>query len=222
MPLSRDEVLEGALRLLDEVGLDGLTMRKLAQSLDVQAGAIYWHFANKQDLIDAMVDRQLGAVLATPVVGRWDRQLAEICRRLATALTATRDGARLATSALTPGRNGMLVSEAMLRAARASGLSGEESLWASAALGYYVLGYVTDVQVTEAAKARGLTATLTAFRRQVDKQTFPELTKLSAGRRIQQFISGKSFRERFEFGLELLLDGMRAQRRRSLRQSRRR
>jgi TetR/AcrR family tetracycline transcriptional repressor len=222
MPLSRDEVLEGALRLLDDVGLDALTMRQLAKQLDVQAGAIYWHFANKQDLIDAMVDRQLGGILATPVVGRWDRQLAELCRRLVTALTATRDGARLATSALAPGKNGLLVSEAMLRAGRESRLSPEESLWATAALGYYVLGYVTDVQATEAAKARGLTVALTALRRQVDPQTFPELTKLSTGRRIQQFMSGKSFRERFEFGLELLLDGMRAQRRRSLRQSRRR
>ena len=47
MALSRDEVLAGAMRVLDEVGLDGLTMRRLAKKLRVQPGALYWHFADK-------------------------------------------------------------------------------------------------------------------------------------------------------------------------------
>jgi TetR/AcrR family tetracycline transcriptional repressor len=215
MPLSRGEVLEGALRLLDEVGLDGLTMRKLAAALDVQAGTIYWHFANKQDLVDAMVDLQMAGLLEPPVKGSWDRQLAELCRRLATALTQRRDGARLATSALAPGTNGLEVSEAMLRIARQAGLSREATLWATAALGYYVLGYVTDVQATESAKARGLASTLTALKKQLDVATFPELAELSAGRGLELFMTEDSFRERFEFGLELILDGLKIQRRRS-------
>ncbi|HEX6836091.1 MAG TPA: helix-turn-helix domain-containing protein, partial [Polyangia bacterium] len=53
MALSREDVLAGAMRLLDEVGLDALTMRRLAEELDVQAGAIYYHFKDKQELLDA-------------------------------------------------------------------------------------------------------------------------------------------------------------------------
>ena len=55
--LHRQDVLDGALAMLDAVGLDQLTTRKLAAHLGVQAGALYWHFANKQALLDAMADR---------------------------------------------------------------------------------------------------------------------------------------------------------------------
>jgi len=50
--LERDLVVNTALKLLDEVGLDGLTLRKLAAELGVQAPALYWHFKNKQALLD--------------------------------------------------------------------------------------------------------------------------------------------------------------------------
>ncbi|WP_280469956.1 TetR family transcriptional regulator [Nocardia brasiliensis] len=47
-------IAQAALDLLDEVGLDGPTMRKVAAALDVQAPALYWHVANKRELLDAM------------------------------------------------------------------------------------------------------------------------------------------------------------------------
>ena len=168
MPLSRGEVLGGALRLLDDVGFDALTMRRLADTLDVQAGAIYWHFANKQELIDAMTEQIMAGLLEPAPKGTWDRRLGELCRRLATALTSRRDGARLATNALKPGPNSLAISEAMMRIARGSGLSREATLSATAALGYFVLGYATDVQATETAKTRGNgTSALEAFEKQL-------------------------------------------------------
>ena len=48
---SKSDVLQAAMKLLDEVGLPDLTMRKLAATLDVQPSALYWHFANKQSLL---------------------------------------------------------------------------------------------------------------------------------------------------------------------------
>src|ERR1700742_2919958 len=53
----RDEVLTAALELLDEVGLDALTTRKLAEKLGVQPGALYRHFDSKRSLLHAMVNR---------------------------------------------------------------------------------------------------------------------------------------------------------------------
>src|SRR4051812_18787229 len=52
--LERTQVVAEALMLLDEVGYNGLTLRKLADRLHVKAAALYWHFENKQDLIDSM------------------------------------------------------------------------------------------------------------------------------------------------------------------------
>src|SRR5580704_9676283 len=59
MQLSREQVLAAALGLLDEAGLEQLTMRRLAAALGVQNGATYWHFGSKQDLLEAMADTLL-------------------------------------------------------------------------------------------------------------------------------------------------------------------
>ena len=54
MPLDRQLILHHAFDVLNKGGLEGLTLRKLAAQLDVQAPAIYWHFKNKQELLDEM------------------------------------------------------------------------------------------------------------------------------------------------------------------------
>jgi TetR/AcrR family transcriptional regulator, tetracycline repressor protein len=214
MALSRTEVLDGAMRVLDEVGLEGLTMRRLADALGVQAGAIYWHFANKQDLYDAMNDAMMVGLDEPPLKGPWDVQLAELARRLAGAWARRRDGARLATLGLRPGPNALAVSEKMLRIVRDAGFPKDVTIWATSVLGYYLLGYVTDVQALQAAKARGLESVLRAFEKGIDREQYPFLFELtSAG--IMQMMSKRAFETRFEFGLKVILDGLKATRRRS-------
>jgi len=214
MPLSRDEVLQGSIRLVNEHGLDALTMRRLADTLGVQAGAIYWHFADKQALYDAMGDSILTGLLEPPLTGGWDAQLTEICRRIATSFLRMRDGALLATRGLRPGPNALAVSEKMLAVARDAGFSGEHSIWATAALGYYVLGWVTDLQATEAAMARGLRSVLQSFAKNIDREKYPNLAELGEGG-LEQLTSTRDFSARFEYGLEVIIDGLRAVRRRS-------
>ncbi|MGZ3440735.1 MAG: TetR/AcrR family transcriptional regulator C-terminal domain-containing protein [Polyangia bacterium] len=209
MALSRQEVLDGAMRVLDEVGLEALTMRRLAQSLRVQAGAIYWHFADKQDLIDAMSEAMMAKLLEPPPTGPWDEQLAELARRVTAALARHRDGARLATLALRPGPNGLAVSEAMLRIVRDAGFSKDVTLWATSVLGYYLLGYVTDVQALQAAKARGLEAVMRSIEKTIDRERYPLLHELSSPG-IMQMMSSHAFETRFEFGLRVILDGLKA------------
>jgi TetR/AcrR family tetracycline transcriptional repressor len=212
MPLSRDQVLRAALEVLDEEGLDALTMRSLAQFLDVQPGAIYWHFADKQELYDAMVDHSMADILDRPLAGSWDRQLAEMARRMAAALLAHRDGARLATLALRPGPNSLEVTETMLAVVRQGGFEKRATLWAAAVIGYYVIGYVTDVQATESAKSRGLKVVLRSFQTSLKTHRYPLLEQASqAG--LAQMLSARAFRERFEFGLEVILTGLKARRR---------
>lgn len=62
--ISREQAVRTALDLLDDVGLDGLTLRALAARLDVQAPALYWHFTGKQDLLDEMATQLWRDVLA--------------------------------------------------------------------------------------------------------------------------------------------------------------
>jgi TetR/AcrR family transcriptional regulator, tetracycline repressor protein len=99
--LTRPSVIDAALRLLDEVGLDGLTVRRLAAELGVQSPALYWHFRNKQDLLDGMADTIiLAAGMGPPGDGEsWPDWLARRARAYRRSVLAHRDGARIVAHA---------------------------------------------------------------------------------------------------------------------------
>lgn len=98
IPLNRARIVDGAFTLLDEVGIDGLTVRALANRLGVKAPALYWHFDSKQTLLDEMgteVTRRIGATLDELPD---DLELSAAVRSYATAMRSEylkhRDGAR--------------------------------------------------------------------------------------------------------------------------------
>src|ERR1700745_1360038 len=101
MALDRAQVVTAAIELLDEVGLDGLTLRRLAQELGVQAPALYWHFKNKQELLDQMMvtisttEAPVELPAPGPAWGEWLAQRAPEIRR---SRNSHRDGAMLAAS----------------------------------------------------------------------------------------------------------------------------
>src|SRR5262245_15642419 len=98
MALERDAVVRAALRLLDEVGLEGLSLRRLAKEFNVQAPALYWHFRDKQDLLDRMAAAATADLTRyqEPQPGQpWDEWLAERARATRHAMLAHRDGALL-------------------------------------------------------------------------------------------------------------------------------
>jgi TetR/AcrR family tetracycline transcriptional repressor len=209
MPLQRKEVVDGALDLLDRIGLEALTMRRVAGELGVRAGAIYWHFKDKQDLEDAMVDEMFSAVLPMANEGTWQEQISELSRRMAAAMLARRDGAMLTARALRPGPHGLAVSERMLAILHEAGRGKRATLWAAAVLGYFVVGYATDVQATEAAKARGVVSIARALTKKLDKKEFPRLKELD-DRTIRNLMTARDARGRFEFGLRVVLAGLEA------------
>ena len=96
--LTREKVVRAALRLLDKVGLDGLTLRKLAADLRVQAPALYWHFKNKQELLDEMATCVLAKAIEEILPGQqgdwpdWATHLGHGIRR---TLLRHRDGAKM-------------------------------------------------------------------------------------------------------------------------------
>lgn len=96
--IDRASVAETALSLLNEVGLEGLTLRRIAKELNVQAPALYWHFKNKQELLDE-VATEMFRRMSRPIVdvGRttWQEFLAEYSRMLRSFLLGYRDGAKV-------------------------------------------------------------------------------------------------------------------------------
>lgn len=101
MPVSREQIVNEALALLDESGLDGLTLRKLAARLGVKAPTLYWHVSSKADLIDELAETILRAELADlPAPAHdWRDWLADAIGRFRRAMLAHPDGARIVSAA---------------------------------------------------------------------------------------------------------------------------
>ncbi|GAB3957639.1 TetR/AcrR family transcriptional regulator C-terminal domain-containing protein [Actinoallomurus acanthiterrae] len=198
MALERETVLRTALRLLDEVGLDGLSLRRLAKELGVQAPALYWHFANKQDLLDHLTvfaRDEAGIAIRPPEPDLpWDEWLAEGMRVQRRGLLAHRDGARLAAGNR-PVPESWPHIERVLAFLVDAGFSPEDALRAVIVLGHYVVGFVLDEQ-NDAERQSGTPG-------EFDPERFPIIT--AAG---PAALDGDTL---FEYGLQRMLDGMRAQ-----------
>lgn len=99
--LSRHTLIETALRLVDQVGLDGLTVRRLATELGVKSPALYWHIRTKQELLNDMADAIiLAAGMGPPLEGEsWQDWLTRRAHAYRSSLLAHRDGARLVADA---------------------------------------------------------------------------------------------------------------------------
>ena len=100
MSLDRPAIVRAALDLLDQVGLDGLTLRRLGMALHVQAPALYWHFTNKQELLDEMATAMLQESMAeldttVPFAGTWHDFAVRYASGLRRMLLRHRDGAKV-------------------------------------------------------------------------------------------------------------------------------
>ncbi|GAA4640295.1 TetR/AcrR family transcriptional regulator C-terminal domain-containing protein [Actinoallomurus vinaceus] len=199
MALERETVLRTALRLLDEVGLDGLSLRRLAKELGVQAPALYWHFTNKQDLLDhlAVFARQEAGVSlgVTPEAGQaWDEWLAGGMRMMRRGMLTHRDGARLAAGNR-PVREAWPDIERTLSVLVEAGFEPADAIRAVLVLGHFVSGFVLDEQRGSEREDDPMPA--------LDPAEFPILAAGGAAALDQDTL--------FEYGLQRMLDGMRAQ-----------
>jgi TetR/AcrR family transcriptional regulator, tetracycline repressor protein len=202
--LSREQVLAAALNLLDEAGLEQLTMRRLAAALGVQNGATYWHFRSKQDLLEAMADTLLAGLTAgLDTESPWTERITELARQLRRALLSRRDGARLFSAAFFPLPSAPAYGEAVIAALGESGLSSRDAAWAADTLTYYVVGHTTEEQLAAALPSGGhdATARLTGA---VDPQRHPHMYAALA------HIPAPHHQEHFDYGLHLIVNGIRA------------
>jgi AcrR family transcriptional regulator len=151
--LTRDVLIEAGLKLLDEVGLDGLTVRRLAAELGVQSPALYWHIRTKQELLDGMANAIiLRAGMGPPRPGEtWQEWLTRRAWAYRRSLLASRDGARVVASAV---RGGEAVRhfEEELAAMVARGFTPVRALRTITALSHYINGHVLQEQAVAGAQ----------------------------------------------------------------------
>lgn len=205
-PLDRDRVVKTAIDLLDQVGLDGLSLRRLATELGVQAPALYWHFANKQALLDHMVEEIMRQEVGNqpPQPGEeWDHWLAARCRDMRRMLNRHRDGAMLAASTRpVDGQWGFV--EQTLAVLVGAGFTAPDALMALFTIANYVSGFTLEEQ---ADRARGYPGDQSDDPRWQEGMAMlaPYPLLLDAMKELGDPQSDRSF----ESGLQLILDGLR-------------
>lgn len=142
-----------ALRLLNEVGLDGLTMRLVARELGVQAPALYWHVKNKQELLDAMANVLYEQAVVSLQPPRRDTDWRDWVRDLAHRTRATmlrhRDGARVlaGTHTTTPVLGPSI--ELTIRTFLDAGFSEAEAVRGFTTIYHYTVGFTIEEQARQ-------------------------------------------------------------------------
>lgn len=152
-PLDRAAIVDAALRLLDEVGLDELSTRRLAAELGVKGPSLYWHFKSMAELRDHMAEallaREIPPPHADPDPESWRAWMAEGARGIRRAAHSRRDGGRLLVGwRPTPERQTRLYPANRARL-EASGFGPQDARVAFRALGRYAIGWAVIEQATD-------------------------------------------------------------------------
>jgi len=197
-------IVDAALDVLDEVGLDELSMRRLAEALGVQNPALYWHVQNKQELFDRMAQVVLAkglasAEAATPAPRAWKKKVERFARGLRGAMHSRRDGARLIAAAnlAQPGSALLIRMDALVAVLIAEGLPPLDALKGVLAVIHYTLGATLEEQSDprRGDPAMPVDASLPTLAALAELPNARELSRVDA---------------RFEFGIELIVQGLRS------------
>jgi TetR/AcrR family tetracycline transcriptional repressor len=206
--LDRESVVRAALRLLDQVGLDGLTVRKLAAALGVQAPALYWHFKNKEELLDEMATAVFIDAVRDPAWPgpdlRWPQWAEQVGKRLREMLLRYRDGARIFSGRYLADPALYGVMESSLRKFTEAGLSLRDATQGLNTIYCYTIGFAIEEQAVYPRPGRRQKCyELSERAKRIDTKKFP----LAAAAGEHTFAD---FDKHFERGLQIIIKGFSA------------
>ena len=199
MPLEAADAVRVALNLLEDEGLDKLTVRRLATGLGVKAPALYWHFHSKRALLDHMTDAIVAPVVAgLPDGGPWLKWLEDAASALHAALLAHRDGARVALGAdFTTARALGEFAERAVEVLHEAGFPIGEATRAAGVLVHFVLGRAVEDQARPGPSEEAAA---------IETIPFPLMAR---GLR-ERHAAGATVADDFRYALGILLAGLRA------------
>jgi AcrR family transcriptional regulator len=205
VPLNRDRVLSAAVAIADSAGIGSLTMRSLAQELGVKPMALYYHVANKEEILDGIVDLVFREIALPAANGDWR---SEIVRRANSARQVLRRhpwAIGLMESRKTPGPATLRHHDATIGTLRAAGFSVEMTAHAYALLDSYIYGFALQ-EVSLPFEGPETVADVAApMMQQFPTDAYPHLVEMTTEYVLQP---GYDFGNEFEFGLGVILDAL--------------
>lgn len=203
VPLSRDRILDAALALADEAGIESLSMRRLAQELGVEAMSLYHHVANKRELLGGMLDIVFKEMQLPSDEGDWRSALRASAISAHHVLLSHPWASRLLMSPTGPSPARLRWMNGILGRLRGAGFSPEMTHHAYHALDSHIVGFTLWV-LPYLAIANERPDFAQEFMAQTNLDELPHLAE-HIGVHLSDRAGDTS---EFDFGLELVLDGL--------------
>ncbi len=217
--LNRDRVLGTAIKLADTGGIASLTMRKLGAELGVEAMSLYRHVANKSDLLDGMIDGVFAEIdLPTEDID-WRGAMRRRAISAREVLSRHPWAIGLMESRATPGPATLRHHDTVIGILRGAGFSIELTAHAYSVLDSYIYGFALQEPALPFGTPEETAQLAQAIMARFTSGQYPHLTELAVEHVMQP---GYDYGDEFQFGLELILDGLERARRPRSRQSTRR
>ena len=206
--MSRERVVRAALDLADQQGLDELTMRNLGRALAVEAMSLYNHVAGKDDLLDGMVDIVFGEI-DLRCDGDWKPAMRRRAISAREVLGRHRWAVGLMESRVHPGPASLRHHDSVLRCLREAGFSVSTAAHAYSLLDSYIYGFALQQQSLPFETGEQAAQLAENVMRQFPSADYPYMAEIATEHVMKP---GYSYAREFEYGLDLILDGLEKQR----------
>ncbi len=200
-------MLRAAMALADEAGLEAFTMRQLAQALGVAPMSLYRHVANKDDLVDGIVDLVFSEIELPAPGADWRTAMRQRAIAVRTALTRHPWAIGLMESRRNPGQANLRHHDAVIGSLRAAGFSIEMAAHAYSLLDSYTFGFAMthmNLPFETSEEVAQLADTILA---PFPAGEYPNLVEFITEHAMK---SGYDYGDEFEYGLDLILDALEA------------
>jgi AcrR family transcriptional regulator len=209
--LTREAIVDAALAVLDRGGLDGFSMRAVADEIGTGAGSLYWHVRGKEELFNLMVDRVIAELeVPDPDPPRWQEQAKDLARQMRELMKRHRDLARLTLGRIPLGPNSIEASERILAILREGGLSDRTAAWVLDLMSLYVGAFAFEESLGLASPTgedlppEQVIDMIRGYFESLPPERFPNTYA------VLGHITAGDVDERFEFGLDVLVRGLAA------------
>lgn len=211
-PLTQEAIVKAALRVLDAAGLEGFSMRRVAEELDTGAASLYWHVGSKDGLLDLILEEVIGEqVDAIPAANpdRWREQLKEVAQTMRRTILGHRDIVQISIGRIPMGPNAVLLSERVLAIMRAGGvpddLAVQSYLLLMSAINGFTMdeaGFADDEQGPSTPPIDEMAQMVRGYIESLPRDRFPNLTE------VAEYFAMSDQEARFELMLDLFVEGL--------------
>jgi AcrR family transcriptional regulator len=205
--LDKERVLDAAIELADDNGIESLTMRRLAEALGVEAMSLYYHVASKDVILDGMVDEAFSEVEPSDTDAGWRLAMRDRAISLRRVLSLHPWAISLMQSRINPGPALLHHHDSVIGTLRRAGFSVEMTAHAFSALDAYIYGFVSQELSLpfDTSSSEDAAVVAEVILENFPTEAFPHLAELTIDHVMRP---GYNYADEFEFGLDLILDGL--------------